>query len=112
MGDFDMSIRVVRGKSDKTIKKIIDALRSYERDHPQAQIELYRQNPVSVRVRILDEDFARIGKAERHQAVWGYFDCLSEEEQSDISMLVLLTPKETARSMANLEFEDPVPSII
>ena len=88
------------------------ALRTYEQDHPQSQIELYRQNPVSVRVRIVDVDFAGLEKAERHQTVWAYFDCLSEEEQSDISMLVLLTPKETARSMANLEFEDPVPSII
>ena len=42
--------------------------------------------------------------------MWNYFDSLSDEIQSDISMLVLLTPSEVKKSFANMEFEDPVPS--
>jgi hypothetical protein len=48
---------------------------------------------------------------ERNDRVWKYLDGLSDDEQGDISMLVLLTPGETSRSPANLEFEDPVPSL-
>ena len=42
----------------------------------------------------------------------GCLEKLPEEVQSDISMVVLLTPAETKRSLANLEFEDPSPSLI
>jgi stress-induced morphogen len=105
-----MAITIRRGESDTTIKKIVDVLRDYETDHPKAQIELYRQNPVSVRVRILDPDFAGTNKVERSKAVWKYLDKLSDEEQSDISSLLLLVPDETRMSFANFEFEDPVPS--
>ena len=86
------------------------ALQAYQYDHPSAEIELYRQNPASVRIRIIDPDFAGINRVERNDRVWKYFDAISDDEQGDISMLVLLTPDETSRSTANLEFEDPVPS--
>jgi stress-induced morphogen len=108
MGGFEMAITIRRGDTDTTIKKIVDVLRDYEADHPRAQIELYRQNPVSVRVRILDPDFAGTNKVERSKTVWKYLDRLSDEEQSDISSLLLLVPDETKMSFANFEFEDPV----
>ena len=107
-----MSINIPRGDSDAIIENIIDSLRAYEADHPNAQIDLYRQNPVSVRVRIIDPDFARQDRVERHKDVWRYLDSLDEESQSDISSLILLTPGETKKSFANFEFEDPVPSIL
>jgi stress-induced morphogen len=110
MGGFDMSINIPRGRSDAIIEGIIESLRAYEADHPNAQIDLYRQNPVSVRVRIIDPDFACHDRVERHKNVWKYLDSLEEETQSDISSLILLTPDETKKSFANFEFEDPVPS--
>jgi stress-induced morphogen len=112
MGDFDMAIQIPRGSSDPIIERIIEALRSYEADHPSSQIDLYRQNSVSVRVRIIDPDFAGRNKVERSQMVWKYLDRLPEETQSDISTLVLLVPEETRMSFANLEFEDPIPSSV
>jgi stress-induced morphogen len=105
-----MAIDVPRGHSDVTIKKIIAALENYEHDHADARITLYRQNPVSVRVRIIDPSFAGKGKPERNQLAWNYLNELSEDVQSDISMLLLLTPDETKKSFANFEFDDPVPS--
>jgi hypothetical protein len=105
-----MAINIPRGKSDEVIEKIIDALRQYERDHPRAQIELYRQNSVSVRVRIIDPDFARLGKPQRSQLAWKYLGALPEEVHSDISTVLLLTPDETKMSFANFEFDDPIPS--
>jgi hypothetical protein len=65
---------------------------------------------VSVRVRIIDPSFDGKTKPERNDIVWNYLTELSDDEQSDISMLLLLTPSETKHSFANFEFEDPVPS--
>ena len=107
-----MKINISRGKTDGVIEAIKAALQSYQDDHPNAQIDLYRQNPACVRVRIIDPDFAGIRIVERHHRVWKYFDPLSEDDPSDISMLVLVTPEETKTSGANLEFEDPVPSVL
>jgi hypothetical protein len=110
MGGFDMAIRVPRGKSDEVIERMIEALRAYEADHPKAQIDLYRQNRVSVRVRIIDPDLAGRSKVERSKEAWKYLNALSDEIQSDLSTLILLTPEETKMSFANFEFEDPIPS--
>jgi hypothetical protein len=106
-----MSIAITRGKTDKVIKGIVVALRRYEADHPKAQIDLYRQNPCSVRVRIVDPDFAGKNEVARSKSVWKYFAALSHDTQSDISMLILMVPGEKEMRFANLEFEDPVPAL-
>ncbi len=105
-----MAINIPRGQSDEAIDEIIGSLRPYEHDHPQADIAIYRQNSVSVRVRIIDPDFAGLSKPERSQTAWKYLDTLPEEVQGDISTVLLLTPDETKMSFANLEFDDPIPS--
>jgi hypothetical protein len=105
-----MTITIPRGESDKVIERIIACLRNYEADHPRAQIDLYRQNVVSVRIRIIDPDFAGLGRSERSQNVWEYLEKLSDDDAGDISSLLLLAPEETKKSFANMEFEDPVPS--
>jgi stress-induced morphogen len=107
-----MPISIPRGTSDEVIDTIIAALRAYEADHPQAQIDLYRQIPVSVRVRIIDPDFAGQSKPHRNQQVWRYLDQVPDEVQGDISALLLLAPGETKTSFENFEFEDPVPAIL
>jgi hypothetical protein len=105
-----MAINIPRGKSDEVIERIGLALHDYQADHPRAQIELYRQNPVTVRVRIIDPDFAGLGKPLRNQIAWKYLSQLPDDVQSDISMLLLLAPDESKMSIANLEFDDPIPS--
>jgi hypothetical protein len=105
-----MPINIPRGKPDEVIDKIITVLRPYEADHPRAQIDLYRQNIVSVRLRIVDPDFAGQGKPQRSQQAWKYLEQLPEDVQGDISTVLLLTPDETKMSFANIEFDDPTPS--
>jgi hypothetical protein len=105
-----MSIRILRGDTDPVIEQIIQALKIYEDDHPNSEIALYRQNPVSVRIRIIDPNFARHNKIQRNRSVWNYLGKLAEDTQSDISTLILLTPSEIESSFANFEFNDPVPS--
>jgi hypothetical protein len=105
-----MAINIPRGKSDEVLDKIIAALNQYEADHPQAQIDLYRQNSVSVRVRIIDPGFVGHSKPQRSQHAWKYLGPLPEDVQGDISTLLLLTPDERKMSFANFEFDDPIPS--
>ncbi|SIO59835.1 hypothetical protein SAMN05444166_6183 [Singulisphaera sp. GP187] len=105
-----MPINISRGDSDGVIECMIEALRAYEADHPHSKIDIYRQNSVSIRVRIIDSSFANQNKIERSKDVWKYLNLLPDEVQSDLSTLILLTPEETSHSFANLEFEDPVPS--
>jgi len=95
---------------DDRLQAIADALEKYERQHPNAQVEVYRQNSVSVRVRIVDTDFAGVSKADRHDTVWALLQDLPEEEQAEISVLLLLTPDEAKMSFANYEFDHPIPS--
>ncbi|NLY00973.1 MAG: hypothetical protein GXY83_33200 [Rhodopirellula sp.] len=100
----------IRGNTDKALDAVADALAGYDTQHPHAKITVYRQNSVSVRVRIVDPEFAEVSKADRHDAVWRHFENLPEEVQSQISLLLLLSPDETGISFANVEFDNPVAS--
>src|ERR1700683_3129369 len=105
-----MPINIPRGKKDKVIEKIVRVLKTYEKENPEAQIDIYRQSPVSIRVRIIDPSLHGMDKSARHEKAWHFLGQLPDEVQGDISMLVLLAPNETAASFGNLEFNDPVPS--
>ncbi len=105
-----MSITIPRGATDSILEQIVETLESYKADHPGSEIALYRQNSVSVRIRIIDPAFAGKNRIERSDLVWRYIEKLPDDVQSDISTLILLTADETKRSFANFEFEDPVPS--
>jgi stress-induced morphogen len=105
-----MAINIARGKSDRIIEGIVASLNGFEEKHPTARIDVYRQDSVSVRVRVIDPDFAGKTKSQRSQDIWNYLGKLPEELQSDISTILLLTPDEANASFANVEFEDPVPS--
>lgn len=101
---------MTRGDADQIVERIKQALETYLKDHPEADIALYRQNSVSVRVRIVDAVFGGKSRPERSDMVWKYLEILSEDDQSEISSLILLTPDETGNSFANFEFENPIPS--
>jgi len=109
-----MTMVVIRdeNKADENLKAIAKCLLEYEKSHSQAQIEVYRQNSASVRIRIIDPDFGGKSNADRHDYVWDFLAKLTEDQQSDMSMLVLLTPDEVSGSFANLEFEDRTQSVL
>jgi hypothetical protein len=107
-----MAIQLRVKQPDPILRQITDALREYDHAHPQAEIEAYRQNSVSVRIRILNSEFAGRSRAQREEEVWAVLNKLPEETLADISVLLLLTPDEAKNSMASLEFDDPIPSKI
>jgi stress-induced morphogen len=105
-----MSIKVRTSRPDKALRQIIQALETYSREHPSAEIETYRQNSVSVRIRIIDSAFKGKSRIAREEELWALLNELPEDIVAEISLVLLLTPDEAKRSLANVEFDDPIPS--
>jgi len=101
---------ISQGEVDSSEEQVRQALISYQNQHLGALIHVKRQNSVSIRIRVIDRDFAGISRAERHEIVWHFLEALPEDVQSQVSLLIPLTPDETSTSLANLEFENPTPS--
>lgn len=105
-----MVIKLRVKRPDSILRQIVNALREYEEAHPQAEIEVYRQNSVSVRIRILNAEFAGKSRSQREEEVWAGLNKLPEETLAEISLLLLLTPDEAKNSFASFDFDDPIPS--
>src|SRR5208282_4102894 len=102
---------ITRGRHDAAVVKLKKVLDNYEQQYPGADATLYRQNSGSLRVRIVDERFAKLSKGDRHDQVWDFLaKDLKNEEMQEISILLLLAPSEQADSFMNWEFDDPIPS--
>lgn len=111
IGECKMA-KILHGKSDAILKEILDVLRRYEKEHPEAKADVYRRNSVSVRIRVIDPSFFGLSKTERSRRLWQYLHQLPERAQSDITVLLLLAPDETKSSLGNLDFEKPLPSTL
>jgi stress-induced morphogen len=72
--------------------------------------EAYRYNSASIRVRIIDDQFAGKTRSEREDLVWPLLEQLPEETRADIMIVLMLSPDEIDDSHMNLEFEKPSPS--
>jgi hypothetical protein len=92
------------------VRAINEALKDYRLSHPDARIRSYRYNSASIRIRIIDPFFRWLDRAERHDLIWGFLESSPREILSDITVLLLLTPREAWTSSANIDFENPIPS--
>jgi hypothetical protein len=101
---------LIRGKKDPVVRQIAKAFQAFQDQHPSAQIEVYREYPYSVRVRVVDKDFEGMDWADRHDLLWQQIETLPESVQSHLSILLALTPKEKKTSLASLDFDNPIPS--
>src|SRR5687767_3362517 len=89
---------------DKYVEQIREVLENgHCTDHKRAKIDVYRYNPGSVRVRVIDPDFREKSKKERDDAVWAVLDTLPEDTRAEISLVLLLTPDEKRSSLMNQE---------
>ena len=96
------------GKKDDYSEQILRLLRQkYLPEHPEAEVRAYRYNSASVRIRIIDPDFAGKDTAEREDLVWPMLESLPGRVLEDISVLLLLPPEEKDSSLLSLEFDDP-----
>lgn len=97
--------------ADAGVRAVLDALhRDYQSHHPRAVIDAYRYSPVTIRVRIVDPDFAGKDIVEREDMVWPILEALPDPLREDVGMVLMLTPDEKAASPANSEFDHPTPS--
>lgn len=92
-------------QSDSMVNQIVEALKSFEQAHPHAECTVYRYNPASIRIRIVDTVFAGRSKGERHDYAMSFLRDLPEDTISEISILLCVVPGET--SLIDLEFNDP-----
>ena len=78
--------------------------------------DAYRYNSASIRVRVIDPRFEGLEFDERDAMVEPLLKQLPEEIQADIMNLLTLAPSEkkafSRKSLVNLEFENPSPSIL
>ncbi len=98
--------------ADPQIQEIRDSLGPYADAHSNAEIDVRRRNSVSLRIRIIDPDFASIDRVDRETPIWRLLEELPDSVLSNITMLLLLTPEEAPDSFANREFEDPLPPLL
>lgn len=106
---------IVRGKADAPpdaeVQAFKDALDAYEAEHPGAEAALYRHNPASIRLRVIDRRFEGMTKSRRHADVWDFLAArVPQDTLADVSLVLTLAPAELGMSFANFEFEDPIPS--
>ena len=98
-------------REDKYVRAIREKLMTaYASQHPRAKVDVKRYNSASVRVRVIDPDFAGSSWTDRDTQIWAVLDSLPDDTLAEISLLILLTPQEAKKSMTNLEFENPTPS--
>ena len=96
--------------SDATLDRIAAKLEPYEQHHPDAEIEIRRRNAVTVWIRVIDPAFGAVSRADRHDILWDLIESLDEDDLSQISLLLALTPRESNSSAGNLIFDEPVVS--
>jgi hypothetical protein len=92
---------------DPQLKHVFGSLAKYGAKHPSARTEAYRHNSASIRVRIIDPDFQGHDRVERETNIWRLLEDLPEVVQTEITLLVLLTPDEAETSFASFEFDNP-----
>ncbi len=107
--------------------KRTDETRAVERVLKEAafeQVDAYRYNAASIRVRVIDKRFEKMAYAKRDAMVEPHLEKLTERTQADIMNLFTFapsglalseleqTPKNIRDFMMNAEFEDPSPSML
>jgi hypothetical protein len=89
------------------------------RDAGFANVEAYRYNSASIRVRVIDPRFEGLAPEKRDATVEPYLEKLPERTQADIISLFTFAPSELQQTpqtlrqfLLNTEFEDPSPSML
>jgi len=99
-----MSVEVL-GNNDPVTELFAASLQSYAVNHPSAVVQVYRDSPVAVRVRIVDPDFRGKSRSERHKTVWPILYNLDQDKLEELGMLLLIAPEEKEGSAVNREFD-------
>jgi len=101
-------------RTDET-RKVEEALKKAGFD----QVDAYRYNSASIRVRVIDRRFEGMPREQRDGMVEPHLEQLPERTQADIVTLFTFAPSELQQTpktlrefMLNTEFDDPSPSML
>ena len=99
-----------------------DETRSVEktlRDAGFGQVDAYRYNSASIRIRVVDAKFEGLSPEKRDEMVEPHLEHLPESTQADILNLFTFAPSELKQSpetfreyIKTIEFDDPSPSML
>jgi len=95
-------------KTDYAVDQVAAVLREFEKSHEGSECVVYRYNPASIRVKIVDSVFHGRSKGERHDYAMRFLCHLPEDVLTQISILLCLEPGES--SLLDSEFHDPTRS--
>jgi stress-induced morphogen len=83
------------------------------------QVDSYRYNSASIRVRVIDKRFEGLSREKRDAMVEEHLDKLPPDTQRDIVTLFTFAPSELTRTpttlrefMQNTEFDNPSPTML
>jgi len=102
-------------KQDRDTREIYRVLKSHFPELPDDMDQvIYRYNPASIRIRLVDGAFQGKSFSEREQLIEPLLETLPERIRTNITLLLLLTPKEAKSSddLMNLEFDKPTGSLL
>ena len=97
-------VKILR-QTDGDVDQAATALSEFEKSHEYAECVVYRYNPASIRVKIVDSVFNGRSKGERHDYAMRFLRKLPEDVLAQVSILLCLEPGES--SLLDLEFHDP-----
>ena len=95
-------------QTDDAVDQVAAALAEFEKSYGRSECVVYRYNPASIRVKIVDAVFHGRSKGERHDYAMRFLRRLPEDVLAEISILLCLEPGES--SLLDLEFHDPTRS--
>jgi len=96
-------VKILRDR-DEAVEQVGAALEEYEAENSGAECSVYRYNPASIRVKIVDSGFHGRSKGERHDHAWRFLQRLPEDVLSQISVLLCLDHGEP--SFLDAEFQE------
>jgi hypothetical protein len=102
-------------RQDRDTKEIYKVLKNHFPELPDDMDKvIYRYNPASIRMRLIDGAFQGKSFGEREQLIEPLLETLPERIRTNITLLLLLTPKEAKNSddLMNLEFDKPTGSLL
>ena len=103
-----MARRAVKDTATKQIERAL--AEGYLPNHPEASLTVYRYNSASIRVRVIDPDFEGRDLVDRETEILPIIRKLPDDLQDQITMLFLVTPRESKRSSLSAEFDHPAPA--
>lgn len=103
-----MTARRPLPRTDRGLREFKVATEGYVRSSPRAQVTLVREDEFLIRLRIVDPAFHRLSNEQRIQRVWPYLENLPDDILNELSVLLLVSPKEAKSPFSRQGFEQPL----